>query len=455
MYSSSKKETITLKNQTFELTHLKLQATTSKAHYIALCAGSRVVEEDVITGKITGLFGKIKDESGEFIYACYVTSPYLDDHARSERIGFDLRDSDDGLFADTSVSKSEIKTAVLDAAATYLEEYLKENKTSGLARVDNFVSKKAPRYRPILARISEDKLAVDPEISDKDLDLLLHKQLSEIEGSLIAEGHEIMHFGKTESHDDYRARLSKYLSKVDDIKKSDLANYVFHRKVVLDILTKALDIGEDGKYAREELIHDLIMPMKKTSDEILCDGANLWLLDERLAFHNYLASDKTLASMPITGAQSTKEPDIVALNFYDSPILVNDGGRMPLAALTVVEIKRPMRNDAAQGEDKDPIEQALGYLKKIREGKVTTATGRPIPSAEKAPGFCYIICDLTPTIVSRCEMHDFTRTGDGLGYFGYKSTYNAYVEVISFNGLLNSANERNRAFFDKLGLPSS
>ena len=30
----------------------------------------------------------------------------------------------------------------------------------------------------------------------------------------------------------------------------------------------------------------------------------------------------------------------------------------------------------------------------------------------------------------------------------------AYIEVMSFDGLVNSATERNRAFFDKLGLPS-
>jgi hypothetical protein len=31
----------------------------------------------------------------------------------------------------------------------------------------------------------------------------------------------------------------------------------------------------------------------------------------------------------------------------------------------------------------------------------------------------------------------------------------AYIEVMSFDRLVNSATERNRAFFDKLGLPSA
>jgi hypothetical protein len=114
-----------------------------------------------------------------------------------------------------------------------------------------------------------------------------------------------------------------------------------------------------------------------------------------------------------------------------------------------------MRNDAAQGEEKDPIEQALGYLERIRLGKVVTATGRPIPGSEYLPGFCYVLCDLTSTIVQRCKMHDAIRTSDGLGYFFYNKTYGAYVEVISFDRLVNSAKERNKAFFDKLGLPTT
>lgn len=114
-----------------------------------------------------------------------------------------------------------------------------------------------------------------------------------------------------------------------------------------------------------------------------------------------------------------------------------------------------MRNDARAGEDKDPIEQALGYLDRIRQGKVTTATGRPIPESDAIPGFCYVLCDLTESVVKRCKMHDAIRTSDGLGYFFYNKTFSAYVEVISFDRLVNSAKERNRAFFDKLGLPTT
>lgn len=455
MLSSSSKEEIKLKGQLFEVTHLRLKAGPDRQHFIAWCAASRVVDKENLSGKISGLHGKIKDEAGDFFYACYVTSPFLDSRVRPERIGFDIIEMSNDLFSESDLDLNEIRAAVVEASAKNLRIHLETNEKSSKDRVDKFVSQRAPRYRPILGRIDSSKLNVDPEISDKDLDILLHKQLADIEGTLITEGHEVMNFGRGETPEQYQARLQKYLEKVDDIKKSDLANYVFHRKIILDILEKAIAIGPDGKYAREDLIHELIMPMQKTSNEVRSENSNLWLVDERLAFHNFLASDKPLSSLPITGNKENKEPDICALNVFDEPLLVSEGQKLPLASIVVVEIKRPMRNDAAAGEEKDPIEQALGYLERIREGGVKTARGREIPGSETIPGFCYVISDLTKTVRSRCKYHNLRVTSDNQGYFGYNDNFKSYIEVISFDRLLNAARERNRAFFDKLGLPAN
>ncbi|MEZ7782653.1 ATP-binding protein [Cupriavidus gilardii] len=455
MHSSSAKEHIEVKGEVFELTHLKLKSSVAKQPFIAWCAANRVVEIESIAGKVSGLHGKIKAKEGDFVYACYVTSPFLDQHVRPERIGFDIEEIADDLFSATEATLGDIRNAVLAASYKQLETYLQESQRAGRERVETFVAHRAPRYRPILGRIDQARLNVDPDISDKELDLLLHKQLAEIESSLLSEGHEVMNFDSDESPLQYQERLTEYLKKADDIKKSDLASYVFHRKVIIDIFEKAIERGANGKYAKEELIHELIIPMRKTSNEVRVDSCNLWLVDERLAFHNFLASDRPLSVLPITDCGDTKEPDICVLNVFDEPLLVAEDKRMPPAALTIIEIKRPMRNDAAQGEDKDPIEQALGYLQRIRDGKAKTASGRQIPRSEDIPGFCYVLCDLTPSVEARCKMHDFTRTHDGLGYFGYKKAFNSYVEVISFDGLIKAARERNRDFFDKLGLPTN
>lgn len=449
MYSSASKEEITLGGISFELTHIKLRASAGKQHFIAWCAAGRVVEEESITGKLPGLYGKLIEGDGEFVYACYVSSQYLDERVRSERIGFDFPSD-----LVSPVGSDAIRQAVLRAAELKLQPYLLEAQAASKERVERFVSQRAPRYRPVMSRLVEERLNIDPAISDRDLDSVLHKRLSELEGELLQEGGQIADLAEQEEPSQYRERLRGYLEKASDLKKSDLADYVFHRKVILDILGHAIKRKGDGKYEREELIHELIMPLRRDSNEVVLDSCNLWLIDERLAFHDYLASDKPLAAMPITGSSSTKEPDLCALNVYDHPLLVAEGERLPLASLVIVELKRPMRNDAAMGEERDPIEQAIGYLERIRGGGALTSSGRPIPKSDDIPGFCYVICDLTSTVEMRCKTHGLTPTSDHLGYFGYNPNFKSYIEVISFDRLLNSARERNRAFFDKLGLPA-
>ena len=101
-----------------------------------------------------------------------MTSPFLDQHVRPERIGFDIEEISDDLFAATELSLTDIRTAALESSKAFLAEYLQEVRAAGRERVEKFVSQRAPRYRPILGQISEEKLSVDPSISDKDLDLL-------------------------------------------------------------------------------------------------------------------------------------------------------------------------------------------------------------------------------------------------------------------------------------------
>ncbi len=88
--------------------------------------------------------------------------------------------------------------------------------------------------------------------------------------------------------------------------------------------------------------------MIATSDDVQrTEDVNLWLIDDRLTFHNYLASDKTISSMPITSDTSNKEPDILSLNAYDNPMFFNEKQSIPFASLTIIELKRPMRDDAS------------------------------------------------------------------------------------------------------------
>jgi hypothetical protein len=458
LFSALPVTTVEVKGQKFDMANLCLKSSTrNPTPRLYWCAANRVVIDENLTGKVPGLYGRLKDkDSAEFAYACYLSSDYLDTHVRADRTAFDISERVAGATLDDDISVEDIRSGVLYAIEELLSDSLTAAREEGKARVSEFVSNRAPRYRPVLSRLEPLGVTVDPSIKDQDLELLLHRHLQKLEADAIELGHAVFAEADTTTPEVYQERLSAYLQTVTDINQSDLAAYVSRRRAILDALSKLIRSNELGKYSREDAIHSLLMPMRTDSNELGSDASNLWIIDERLAFHDYLASDKTLKSMPITGSDSTKEPDILAMRLVGSPgspVLAAEGETLPLPSIVVVEIKRPMRNDAS--EDKDPIQQSLDYVKRVRSGGVLTASGRPIPASKDQPAFCYVLADLTTTMVSRCEYAGLRPTHDGMGYFGFNEPHKAYIEVMSFDRLVNSATERNRAFFDKLGLPST
>jgi len=78
------------------------------------------------------------------------------------------------------------------------------------------------------------------------------------------------------------------IEKISDNSKNDLIHYVSMRKCVLELFSKSLEIGADGKHKSEGEVHDIIMPRKKDSEELNYDAHNLWILDERLNFTSYV-----------------------------------------------------------------------------------------------------------------------------------------------------------------------
>ncbi len=457
MVGHPKTEEFDVGKEHFELVHIRVRSSVTRNHSLSYCAGTRQVSSEKLDGAIPGLFGELDDETGKFFYTGYVSSPYLDEHVRAERTEFDFDDSSsDELFSvKHEVTLQQIRDAALKLIERHLASQTACNITKTKQRIQDFVDKDAPQYKSVIKRLEKRGRPISPDISNKDLHLLLHKELIDLEQEFITAGHEIMTPKVDESAEVYKRKIEEYVTKMVEVKQSDLAAYVAHRRAVLAVLKYAIKKQPTGKYVREDLIHNLIMPMGHTSDQLHINECNLWVIDERLAFHNYLGSDKTFSSMPITDSQSAKQPDLLALNVSDylPPEFVSERKTPPFSTLTVVEFKRPMRNDAdPSGEN--PIQQAVDYLEEIRSGKVKTVDGRPIPKAENMLGYCYVICDVLSSVQKCARQFSLQPTPDGMGYYGYHSGYNAYIEVISYDRLVDDAMLRNKMFFDKLGLPS-
>lgn len=448
-------EEIEIKGIRFSIAHVKLRADAVLKHSIAYCAARRLVKKEAVA--IPGLTNGISDSDGPFRYTGYVESCYIDERVNQERTDIDIREDSVGLFADSEISLSELRSRLKPLIQEYLEDDLRKNISAGRERLDTYVRKVAPQYLPIVQNVHFDDFPVDPRSSDAQLGRLIHEKKYEIEQVLLKKGEKLLEPDLSEDYDDYSERIRSYLSELEQVKQSDLASYVAHRRVVIDLLRKAMKIQSEGKYAREKVLHSLLMPMGQTSEDLeSLRGSNLWLIDERLAFHQYyLGSDKPLSSIPATGASSGKRPDLVAFNKYENPHAFSETGNGHQAAITIVEFKRPMNKKYGSGEETDPITQAYGYLRKIRRGGILCLSGRHVPNAEHLPAHVYIVADLTPSMKERCDNAGLQLTPDGMSYFGYNASpsIRAYTEVIDFQGLLTHATERNAAFFHQLGLP--
>jgi hypothetical protein len=111
----------------------------------------------------------------------------------------------------------------------------------------------------------------------------------------------------------YKDLQAMYVEKAHEIAQSRLAQCVIHRKIILDLLEAQISCKE-GLFPKEEKIHEIIFPMRKTSDEVSTDRQNLWIIDERLAFHRFLASDKPIKTFS-SNNDAKDEPDLFILNY--------------------------------------------------------------------------------------------------------------------------------------------
>jgi hypothetical protein len=247
--------------------------------------------------------------------------------------------------------------------------------------------------------------------------------------------------------DEWKQQSAEILEKLSEEGKASLAAYIVQRKLILDLVQKRTEIGE-GQYAREEAVHRLIFPMRTTSDDVSYESQNLWMLDERLSYHYYLASDKPLSAMPVAESRSTKEPDIIVFN---RPIALSDRPETDrLESIVIVEFKRP--GESSVDGQKNPVQQIQEYIELIQAGRAENRKGRPIMSTAATYFFGYVLCELDPLLKRILKRMNMKETPDGRGMFNFFDEHRAYIEVISYDKMLDDARKRNRILFEKLQL---
>lgn len=422
-----------VKNQKFSVRHLHIRDAQAK-HRVYLCANTR----DVLSQQMSlqDLPRRLVSPNGDsYVLASYVSGEPLDSSVNPERTGFALPERPDALYP-RELSLQEIMNAAADNLRVQFAAELEKAAEERRRFLVEYTEKTAPEYRLVVKNYPERLAGISVDAGEDRLEQELHRVKRDIEYETKAQVAELLR--GAESTEDYESRLAALLETVNELGKSDLIKYVGHRRIVLDILAKSLERTESGKYALEADVHKIIFPLRGTSDDQIFREQNLWIIDERLAYHRYLASDS-----PLSADGTQDRPDLLIFN---RPLAFKETDAS--GSVVLIEFKRPMRQ--GYPDDENPIDQVYGYVEKIRAGKATTKDGRPIIVNESSPFYAWIICDHAPSIGKHAIRAGLLRTPDELGYFGWNPVLKTYVEVITYDKLLSDARRKNRAFFERL-----
>lgn len=436
-------EDITIKNNTFKIKHVLLKDKKTDRHTINFCADNRVVRTRSLV--LPNLENTLQIDSNKMVYTAFVSSNFLNQNTNNERTDFYIQE-------DFDINKQEVTWADIDpevdkSSAKYLEPYLHETEEQKNRLIEQYLSNEGAEFAPLREDLDLASIDIQTAKNPNALDLLLYKKRQKLERDAREKGHELMACVPEDNEEEYALRINELFDNFGKLNSSALAKYVCGRKAILEIIEKLLQLQDNNKYPLEKAIHNLIYSMGKDSNTLTKEH-NLWMIDERLPFNNYVSSDKKFKSMDErVSFNQNMEPDLAV--FHDlyaySEDFPNDG------AITFIEFKKPDRDDYTLKEN--PIQQILNQVAQVKDGEAKSDKG--IRYQKDSRFYGYIICTLTPSLIKiideRSEIHPFPNGG---GYFGFFSKQNLYLEIIDYQEFLKNAKKRNRAFFNKLGIPS-
>jgi len=450
----------------FTLSGFRLHGALADHHELVYAAHFREVITERLAKFLSNLKSKLNNaDNASFYYLAFVQGQFLNDKVNSERTDFSIPKETAAADRDTSssaegaspelftdeISLKAIREGALAAVTEDLKSFMDAINTQKEAALSSYIAEDGPQYRVLMKYKGEFIDDIPPQASKTEMEMALHRQLYQRQVRLKQEGARILSEpAAADNTQEYYARLQKFVEDENEIGKTSLAQYIVHRRVILELLEKYLTQDPDtGDYGLEKTVHSLVFPMRATSDDVPFEQQNLWIIDERLTFHSFLSSDVRLDQVQPLESYSASRPDLLIFNH---PLAFSEDAE-PLQSMVVIEFKKP---DRTAYQDEDPVTQVYRMVREIRESKKKDRQGRYIrPANQNIPAYCYVICDLTPPVEIRIQNMGARRTPDNLGYYGFNETLNAYYEVISYTKLLSDAQKRNRVLFEKLNLPTT
>jgi hypothetical protein len=371
-----------------------------------------------------------------YIIKTYVTGDYLNQNVSLEREDFDFDKAKPTILYELSQIDIERKAAEVTGEEFLDDVQIRSEKKR--QKVNHYINSNAPWHRTYIDELDLKELPY--QLTDEKIEVALQTIKFQKDQKTKAEIRQVL---QTENKN-FDEKLPELISKVTESGKNDLAHYISTRKLVLELFEDLLRRNDGGQANLEKEIHSIIFPMNRDSTNTAYENHNLWLLDERLVFSEYIASDRKISKQK----DALGEPDLL---IFDQKRSFRTGDNEFSNPLTIFEFKRPKRTNYKQEDD--PVLQIGQYLDRIRAGKYELPDGiEKIKVNEYTPVYGYIICDLTDKIKEFARQNQLVVSPDQEGYFGFHTGYKLYLEIVSYKKLLSDAKLRNKIFFKMLGI---
>jgi hypothetical protein len=432
------------KEQTFQVRVFKIYSPRNQKSKISLVADRREVTDTAIHSFVPEFVDEFFEESSSereerdrnYIVKAYVFGLYLDANVSLERGGFEFPRDDDLLHP---ISQFEIEQAAAYIAREALGETITARQEKKRTQVRSYIDDSAPWHRTIAEDIDLSSMPYNP--TPEQIETVFQREKFSQEVAIRRQVDQLL--SETDAAG-LKDGLPKILDQISKTSRNDLIHYIALRKHVLTLFGKSFELTADQKYPSEGTVHDIIFPRKGDSAATTYEDHNLWIIDERLNFTNFVNSDK-----PLDGG-TTERPDLLV---FDKPVLFR-GDNEASNPITVFEFKKPGRDDFVNPSSKeDPVQQIVRYVNNVKKGKFKTPKGRQIQVADNTPFYGYVMCEITEKVKEWLKMEkEFTPMPDGGGWFRWFGNNNLYMEVLSWDKVLRDAEMRNSIFFHKLGI---
>lgn len=421
--------------------HKSASANFDGLHQIHLVANGRTVTTRKIDGLIgIGRFG-VNDDS---VYHGCVTGEFLDERVNQERTQFNF---------DESIVESIVRECADHVRSNAIHEEIAEFDSHRLDTMQAFVQE-YPSFafedvQQLLERTPKNAIKAE-QFAQALIPIRIRRDkernetIQHIVAQLRGEGEIPLEFAEA---------VRQAANEIREEEQRQLTEYVLRRKTVLDVmevLIRRIREMADGShdYHLESTLHQFICPMKLRGDDprrIEQSDHDLWIIDERLTFTKYFASDVPFTQL-IEGEDSTRRPDLL---IYDRLHGLGAEGEDPLKRVILVEFKQPGRRD--YDERYSPMNQISEYITRLKNGEIEDYRRGRVRVSDDCIFYCYVVAD----IVGKLETHTngWRTTANGRGRIQeLGGKFRGVIEIIEWADLLGDARLRNHAFINAAGL---